>query len=79
MRRHDLAEVTCCPGAVESSGSPGPRPSREEPSYLAVDDHGVQALLAAEVLVDDRLGHPGAGGDLLDRGAVEPALGEEAA
>jgi len=31
------------------------------------------------VLVDDRLGHLGAGGDLLDAGAVEPLLGEQAA
>src|SRR6266540_6331774 len=49
----------------------------EQRGDLAVDHDGVQALLAAEVLVDDRLGDAGPGGDLLDRGAVEAALGEE--
>src|SRR5262245_37348218 len=49
----------------------------EQVAYLAVDDHGVEAFLAAEVLVDDRLRHLGATGDLLDRGAVETPLGEQ--
>ena len=46
---------------------------------LPVDDDRVDALLAAEVLVHDGLGHLGAGGDLLDARAVEPLLGEQAA
>ena len=46
-------------------------------SHLPVDHHRVEALLAAEVLVHHRLGHAGLGGDLLDRGALEPALGEQ--
>ena len=33
----------------------------EQPLHLAVDDDGVETLLAAEVLVDDRLGDPGLG------------------
>ena len=50
----------------------------EEPLDLAVDDDRVQAFLAAEVLVDDGLGDAGLGGDLLDGGAVQAALGEQA-
>ena len=50
---------------------------RQEPLDLAVHDDGVQAFLAAEVLVHDRLGHAGLGGDLLDGGAVQAALGEQ--
>ena len=51
----------------------------EQLLHLPVDDDGVQTLLAAEVLVDDRLGDAGLGRDLLDRGRLEPALGEERA
>ena len=40
----------------------------EQVAHLAVDDDGVQAFLAAEVLVDDRLAHVRPGRDLLDRG-----------
>ena len=47
--------------------------------HLAVDDHRVEAFLAAEVLVDDRLGDLGALGDLLDRGRLVAALGEDRA
>ena len=49
----------------------------EQALHLAVDDDGVQALLAAEVLVDDRLGDAGLRGDLLDRGALQALLGEQ--
>ena len=47
--------------------------------HLAVDDDGVEPLLAAEVLVDDGLGDLGAVGDLLHRGALVAALGEHGA
>jgi hypothetical protein len=50
----------------------------EEPLDLAVHDDGVEAFLTAEVLVDHRLRDAGLGGDLLDRGAVQAALGEQA-
>ena len=50
----------------------------EQGTDLAVHDDGVQAFLAAEVLVDDRLGDLGAGRDLLDRGRLVPPLGEQA-
>ena len=46
---------------------------------LPVDDDGVQALLAAEVLVDHRFGHLGAGRHLLHARGVEAALGEQSA
>ena len=46
---------------------------------LPVDDDGVQALLAAEVLVDHRFGHLGAGRHLLHTRGVEAALGEQSA
>ena len=48
----------------------------EQALDLAVDDDGVEALLAAEVLVDDRLADAGRGGDLLDRGPLEALVGE---
>ena len=44
---------------------------------LAVDHDGVGTLLAAEVLVDHGLADPGTRGDLLDRGSLETALGEQ--
>ena len=46
---------------------------------LAVDDDRVEPLLAAEVLVDDRLADLGRRRDLLDAGALEPLLGEQLA
>ena len=49
----------------------------EELLHLAVDDHRVQPLLAAEVLVDDRLGDLRALGDLFDRGRLEALLREK--
>ena len=49
----------------------------QQRSDLPVDDHRVQAFLAAEVFVHDRLGDLRPGGDLLDRGGVEAALGKE--
>src|SRR5207245_191442 len=51
----------------------------EECAYLPVDDDRVQALLAAEVLVDDRLGDLRTRRDLLDGGRVEAPFGEELA
>src|SRR5215469_16842917 len=51
---------------------------REEPLDLAVNHDRVEAFLASEVLVHNRLGNAGPGGDLLDRGAVQAALGEQA-
>jgi hypothetical protein len=50
----------------------------EQAQHLAVDDNGVEALLAAEVLVHDRLAHLRPSGDLLDRGAFEAALANTA-
>src|SRR5262249_61778398 len=44
---------------------------------LAVHDHRIQALLAAEVLVHDGLRDAGTLGDLLDRGRLVAALGED--
>ena len=44
--------------------------------HLAVDDDGVQALLATEVLIDDRFRDLGLLGDLLDRRALVALLGE---
>ena len=64
-----------------------PRPARgqrapdpvQQGADLAVDDHGVEALLAAEVLVHDRLADLGLGRDLLHRGALETAVCEQGA
>ena len=53
------------------------RDPAEELLHLPVDDHGVQALLAAEVLVDDRLGYLRALGDLFDRRRLVTLLCEE--
>lgn len=39
--------------------------------HLAVDDDGIQALFAAEVLIDDGLTHPRFRRDLLDCGGLE--------
>src|SRR5258708_844660 len=47
--------------------------------YVEVDDDREEALLAAEVLVDDLLAHSRSGSDLLDRGAVVPAFCEQLA
>ena len=52
---------------------------RHQRGDLAVDDDGVDALLAAEVLVDDRLRHLRTRRDLLDGGAPEAALREDLA
>src|SRR5207249_11242438 len=49
----------------------------EDRPYLPVDHDRVEALLAAEVLIHNRLGDLRPRGDLLDRGRVEPALGED--
>jgi hypothetical protein len=48
-----------------------------QPLDLAVNDHRVQAFLAAEVLVHHGLGNAGLSGDLLDRGALESPLSEQ--
>jgi len=50
----------------------------EQLVHLAIDDDRVEALLATEVLVDDRLGHARLGCDLLDADRLEPLLCEEA-
>ena len=63
-------------GAVSGQGT---LDAVEQGPHLAVDDDRVQALLAAEVLVDDGLGDPGLGGDLLDRGGLETLLREQRA
>src|SRR3989442_12311528 len=44
--------------------------------HLAVDDHGVQPFLAAEVLVDDRLLNAGPPRDLLDPRRLVATRGE---
>ena len=49
----------------------------QQVGHLAIDDDGVEALLAAEVLVDDRLRDAGLGGDLLDADRLEALLGEQ--
>ena len=49
----------------------------EQPLDLAVHHHRVEAFLAAEVLVDHRLGHARLRGDLLDGGALESAFREQ--
>ena len=49
----------------------------EQPLDLTVYDDRVEAFLAAEVLVDDGFGHACLGGDLLDRGSLETAFGEQ--
>src|SRR5215207_2402857 len=53
------------------------REAVEQVLDLTVDDHRVQAFLAAEVLVHDRLGNTGPAGDLLDRRAAEATFGEQ--
>src|SRR5579875_391569 len=49
----------------------------EQVAHLAVDDHRVQAFLAAEVLVDHRLADARARRDLLDGGGIEALFGEQ--
>src|SRR5262249_62154876 len=55
------------------------RPRGGQPLPLAVRRARVQALFAAEVLVDDRLGDPCLRRDLLDGRAFEAPLGEQPA
>ncbi|CAB4929801.1 unannotated protein [freshwater metagenome] len=63
-----------CPGAAAGEGiADGP----EQVVHLPVDDNGVQTLLAAEVLVDHRLGDAGFRGDLLDRDDLKALVGKE--
>ena len=50
---------------------------REQLIHLAIDDNGVEPLLAAEVLVDHGLGDAGGGGDLLDADGFEALVGEQ--
>jgi hypothetical protein len=52
---------------------------RQQLVHLSVDDDSVEALLAAEVLVDDGLGHSGRRRDLLDADSLETLLGKEGA
>ena len=63
--------------AASGVGRQGTRDGAEEGSDLAVHHHGIQALLAAEVLVDHGFGDAGARSDLLDGGALEPLVGEQ--
>src|SRR5262249_24029682 len=62
------------PGVAGGEGRGDPLQDRPD---LPVDHHGVQALLAAEVLVHHRFGDLRPGGDLLDRGRVEATFGDE--
>ena len=50
---------------------------RAEVGELAVAHDRVEPLLASEVLVDHRLGHPRRGGDVLHRRGVVAVLGED--
>src|SRR5262249_46544683 len=61
-------------GAAENGRRRG-----EQAFYLTIHHDRVQALLAAEVLVDDGLGHSCLRRDLLDGGAFEAPLGEQPA
>ena len=49
----------------------------EDPSLLAGEQRPEELVLAGEAGVDDRLGHPGAVGDRLHRGAVVALLEKE--
>jgi hypothetical protein len=51
--------------------------ARDDVVHLAIDQHRIQPFLASEVLVDDRLRHLRARGDLLDRGGLEAAARED--
>ncbi len=57
-------------------GQGGGDPGGEE-GDLAIDNDGIQALLATKVLVDDRFGNVGGCGDLLDAGPLEALVGEQ--
>src|SRR5690606_1782847 len=59
------------------AGPQCPAQRLEEVLQLAVDDDCVHALLAAEVLVDDRLGDLRPRRHLLDARPLEPLLGEQ--
>ena len=56
----------------------GERPRHQvvQAFHLAVHDHRVEPFLAAEVLVDHRLGHARGVGDLLNGRALEAAFGQ---
>ena len=62
------------PRAIAAEGF---RDSIQEASHLAIDKHRVQAFLASEVLVNDRLRYSSTLCDLFDRCRVETFLGEE--
>jgi hypothetical protein len=49
----------------------------QQVAHLAVDDDRIQAFLAAEVFVDDRLADARTSGDLFDRGRLEALFGEQ--
>jgi hypothetical protein len=57
-------------------GSQPRREHVEQPRALTVDDHRVDALFAAEMLVDHGFGYARAGGDLLHGRRVVAQLGE---
>jgi hypothetical protein len=58
-------------GIITGGGGEGSCYRIEQVAHLAIDDDGVQTLLAAEVLVDDGLGDAGLRGDLLDAHGLE--------
>jgi hypothetical protein len=45
--------------------------------HFTINDDRVEALFATEVFVDHRLGNPGLSSDLLNRGGIKSALGEQ--
>ncbi len=51
--------------------------SVQQRRHLPIDHHRVQALLATEMFVDDRLGYVGALRDLFDRRPVVTAFGKQ--
>ena len=44
---------------------------------MAVEEREVEVALRVEMAVDDRLGHPGGGRDLIEAGRLVTALAEE--
>ena len=74
LQRRLLHELARVPNGGERVGQ-----SAEQRAHLAVNDHRVNALLAAKVFVDDGLGNIGSRGDLLDGNRLESLLGEERA
>jgi hypothetical protein len=72
--RGPLEQLARAAGIGEGGGE-----AVEQLLHLPGDDVGVEAVLAAEVLVHDRLAHLGVGGDLLDGGRLVALLAEQLA